>query len=201
MAVWPAQDHEALTSAAAQIAHNPQISGLDPPEKSRAQKPPDHGARPTRTKQTGRGLCGEARDLRQGEKFTRKLDRNFRTHIRENPNRAQDQIGCFQIESSTPARCSACSIFGSLKVPITTASQHQCNANNRVWHLHRSRFLHAIRMQRRGDSWCSSSMAIGAVARISSPPSFGAMVVPNELNAWVKSRRLDAVSGLPKTTT
>ena len=37
--------------------------------------------------------------------------------------------------------------------------------------------------------------------RISSPPIFGAMVVPSELKAWVRSSRLDAVSGLPSRST
>src|SRR5215472_16156181 len=46
-----------------------------------------------------------------------------------------------------------------------------------------------------------SSTANGAAARMSSPPSLGAIVVPSELNACVRSNRLEAVSGFPSTTT
>src|SRR5690242_1868367 len=52
-----------------------------------------------------------------------------------------------------------------------------------------------------GVSRDNCSTARGAALRISSPPTFGAMVVPSELNAWVRFRRLDAVSGLPKRPT
>src|SRR5271170_5329337 len=52
-----------------------------------------------------------------------------------------------------------------------------------------------------GVNCCSWEIAIGAVLRISSPPIFGAIVVPSELKAWVRSSRLDAVSCLPKRST
>ncbi len=52
-----------------------------------------------------------------------------------------------------------------------------------------------------GVSLCNSSIAKGAELRISNPPIFGAIVVPRELKAWVRSSRLDAVSGLPNRST
>jgi hypothetical protein len=48
---------------------------------------------------------------------------------------------------------------------------------------------------------CNWATANGAALRIRKPPIFGAMVVPSELKAWVRSRRLEAVSGLPSRST
>ena len=44
-------------------------------------------------------------------------------------------------------------------------------------------------------------MVLGALARISSPPKYGATVVPSELNACVRFSRLDAVFAGPSTAT
>ena len=44
-------------------------------------------------------------------------------------------------------------------------------------------------------------MASGALLRINRLPRYGAMVVPSELNACVRFKRLDAVSGGPRTAT
>ena len=44
-------------------------------------------------------------------------------------------------------RGAAVSIFGSLEMPINTASNNKCDANHGVWHLDRCRFLHAVHLQ------------------------------------------------------
>src|ERR1700730_7290960 len=44
-------------------------------------------------------------------------------------------------------------------------------------------------------------MLFGTVLRIRRLPRGGAIVVPSELNAWVKFKRLEAVSGGPSTAT
>jgi len=36
---------------------------------------------------------------------------------------------------------------------------------------------------------------------MSRPPTYGAMVVPRELRAWARFRRLDAVAELPRIET
>src|SRR3979411_688014 len=46
-----------------------------------------------------------------------------------------------------------------------------------------------------------SLMVLGAELRMSRLPKKGARNVPRELNACVRFRRLDAVSGLPSTVT
>ena len=117
------------------------------------------------------------------------------------PTAPKIKLGCFQIESLSPARCSACSIFGNLNVPIAIASSTSATQITVYGIFTEAASCTRYAYNACGDSLCNSSIAIGAVARISSPPSFGAMVVPNALNACVKSSRLDAVSGLPSTTT
>jgi hypothetical protein len=42
---------------------------------------------------------------------------------------------------------------------------------------------------------------VPASGRINQAPTSGAIVVPTELNAWVRVSRLDAVSGEPRTAT
>jgi hypothetical protein len=44
-------------------------------------------------------------------------------------------------------------------------------------------------------------MLLGAALKIKMPPKYGAMVVPRELNAYVRFNRLDAVLGGPSTAT
>ena len=51
------------------------------------------------------------------------------------------------------------------------------------------------------ESCCSWVEANGAAARIRSPPTYGAIVVPSELKAWVRFRRLEAVRAGPSTVT
>src|SRR5271166_4849320 len=72
------------------------MSGFEPPQKSSAKKAPDHSASPIERHKTGRALCGEPCDLRQTEIVHQKApDRHFRTHITENPNRAEKEVAMF----------------------------------------------------------------------------------------------------------
>src|ERR1700683_5435166 len=47
----------------------------------------------------------------------------------------------------------------------------------------------------------NSSTLLGAALRMKRPPSNGPRNVPNELNAWVRFKRLDAVFAGPRTAT
>ena len=101
----------------------------------------------------------------------------------------------------SPGRYAADSIFGSLEAPINTAN----NSSEAPITMYGS-FTDAACCTRYACRACGVSFrrlsnASGAPLRIISPPSLGATVVPRELNACVRSNRLDAVSGFPNTTT
>ena len=119
------------------------------------------------------------------------------------PSAPKIRFGCLQTESLTfsPGRYSTCWIFGSLDAAIRTASSNNATPITMYGIFTEAASCTRYRCSACGESWRNSSIASGTALRISSPPSFGAIVVPSELKACVRSNRLEAVAGLPRTTT
>ena len=95
----------------------------------------------------------------------------------------------------------AVSIFGSLEMPINTANNSSATPITAYGSLTEAACCTRYACNACGVSWRNCSIASGAALKMSSPPILGAIVVPSELKACVKSSRLDAVSGLPNRST
>src|ERR1700722_2801887 len=126
------------------------MSSLDTPQKGRTKKATDHRASPIERNKSRGGLRGETCNFGQAEIIHQKTSyRNLRAHIRKNSNCAQEKVTMlpdrtFDLLSGT-VRGSL--DFGKLESADQNRQQHQGDADHRVWHLVRGRFLHAVRMQ------------------------------------------------------
>jgi len=101
----------------------------------------------------------------------------------------------------SPERLVAFSIFGSLETAINTANNSSATPITTYGSLTEAACCTRYACNACGVSWRNCSIANGAALKISSPPIFGAIVVPSELKPCVKSSRLDAVSGFHNRST